>query len=199
MNEPDDRLDAALRRAFTPPPARAFAELASRTTRAAPSPRPWRAWRWLLAAAAALVVAALWLQAPSDRQDGAALGRLWLTAYENAQSQGFTRNCCEPVFDLATTCRDRFAATLGLAADAQVELIGCFCSVPAGEGMVLLARQAGEACCVYVLRKEHDPGVTLPASTQLRLARRELGELVLYGLGAEATDATLAQFVLPAN
>lgn len=199
MNEPDDRLDAELRRAFAPPPARAFAELASHTTRAAPSPRPWRAWRWLLATAAALLVAALWRHGPSDRQAGAALGRLWLTAYENAQSQGFTRNCCEPVFDLATTCRDRFAATLGLAADAQVELIGCFCSVPAGDGMVLLAKQAGETGCVYVLRKEHDPGVTLPARTQLRLARREVGELVLYGLGTTASEAMLAQFVIPAN
>ena len=39
--------------------------------------------------------------------------------------------------------------------------------------------------------------IVMPAGSKLHLARRELGELVLYALSPAPADAALMQFVMP--
>lgn len=193
----DPRLDDRLRAAFAPPPDAAFRAVATRAVAAA-RPRPW--WPWLVAAAAALLAVVLLLDRPRrgpQGHDGAELGRVWVTAYADAQRQGFTQSCCDPTFDLPSRCRQRFATALEVAASSGVDVIGCYCSGPDGGSLILLTRRDGNPGCVCVLPSDSDPGVVLPEGSGLQLARREVGPLVLYALGPTADEVALRQFAVP--
>lgn len=196
MNDHDDaRLDSELRTAFAAPPAATFAAIAARVA----APRPQR-WPWLLAAALLALTVTLWLTRldRSARQpDGRALGAMWVAAYEHALADGFAGgSCCEPGIDLRQACEQRFAAQLDLAPSA-VRLLGCYCGLPTGGCMALLARTNDTPVCVYVLPRETDPRPSLPAGSRFELARREVGELVLYAISESVSAATLAEFVAP--
>ena len=196
MNVPlDDRLDAELRAAFAPPPAAEFAAMATRV--AGPAPRRWP---WLLAAAAALLVVALWSlreSPPSASPRGHEVGAMWLAAFEHALADGFAGgSCCEPDLDLGRECEARFAARLDLLPSA-VRLLGCYCGLPTGGCMAVLARTNDTPVCVYVLPRSEDPRPQLPAGCRFDLARREVGDLVLYAISESVSAATLAEFVAP--
>lgn len=196
MNDPrDERLDAELRTAFAPPPAAAFTTLAAGVAQPAR-----RRWPWLLAAAALLVAAALWaLRAPrvAPAEHGREIGAMWVAAYEHALRDGFADgSCCEPDLDLRQACEQRFAAQLDLA-PSSVRLLGCYCGLPTGGSMAILARTNDTPVCVYVLPRAHDPRPVLPATSHFELARREVGELVLYAISPSVSAATLAEFVVP--
>ncbi len=190
----DDRLDAQLRAAFAPPPLE-FAALAARVV--APAPRRWP---WLLAAAALLIAGALWaLRGPrgtaADR--GREVGAMWVAAYEHALAEGFADGaCCQPNLDLRQACEQRFATQLDLT-PSSVHLLGCYCGLPTGGSMAILARTNDTPVCVYVLPRARDPHPVLPEGSRFELARRELGDLVLYAISASVSAATLAEFVVP--
>lgn len=199
-------VDAVLRAAFTPPPAATFTAVARAAVDAAPERTGQRPrWPWLAAVAAMLVVALLLAVRPAqpvrgpEGHDGAELGAMWVAAYENALAQGFAGGgCCTPGVDLARTCEEKFASRLGLGPAGSVRLLGCYCGDrPTGGCMVLLARTAGEPVCVYVLPRQHDPHPRLPEGSTLRLARREMGRLVLYALSKPTASDTLGEFVVP--
>jgi hypothetical protein len=191
----DDRLDTTLRDAFQPPPAAEFVAVAARM--AAPCPARWP---WLLAAAVLAVTVALWFtrgnRAP-ESAEGRALGAMWVAAYEHALAEGFAGgSCCDPGIDLRQACEQRFAAQLDLV-PSSVHLIGCYCGLPTGGCMALLARTGDSPVCVYVLPRSRDPRPQLPSGSRFELARREVGELVLYAISESVSAATLAQFVAP--
>lgn len=206
MNEPDlDRhLDEQLRGSFAPPPAGQFAAMAAAAT-ATGSARPRPLWPWLLAAAALLVVGLLLYPSPRrgpEGHDGQQLGSLWAAAYHDAMAKGFSSNaasggCCEPGFDLLQACQQRFSARLDVERDGPVAVLGGYCGLPTGGCMTLLARTEGSPVCVYVVPREHDPHVELPAGSDLHLARRELDGLVLYALSTSPASTTLAEFLVP--
>ena len=200
MNTPDDQLDARLRAAFAPPPASVFAARA----RAIAAPHQgMRKWPWLLAAAALLVTIVLAITRPvrgPQGHDANELGAMWAAAYADALEQGFSGgSCCMPGLDLGKACEEKFAVKLGLGAGSAVKLLGCYCGLPTGGCMALLARTNGDPVCVYVVPCAHDPKPRLPADSTLHLARRELGSLVLYALSASPADDTLAGFVAPVD
>ena len=200
MNTPDDQLDARLRAAFALPPSSVFAAQA----RAVAVPHHARPrWPWLLAAAALLVTIALAITRPvrgPEGHDANELGAMWAAAYEHALEQGFSGgSCCVPGLDLAKACEEKFAVKLGLGAESPVKLLGCYCGLPTGGCMALLARTNGDAVCVYVVPCGRDPRPRLPDQSNLHLARRELGSLVLYALSASPADDTLAGFVAPVD
>lgn len=196
----DDRLDQRLRAAFSAPPAEQFADLAAHAIRGtAPSQRTRPLWPWLLAAAALLALTFLWLDGPRrgpQGQDAAQLGRLWAAAYADAHASGFSSSCCDAQFDLPTRCRERLGAALELVDAAGVDVIGCYCTGPDGGTMILLTQQGDQHGCICVLPRRNDPGVELPAGSDLQVARRELGPLVLYAIGPRADAAQLRAFEL---
>jgi hypothetical protein len=63
--------------------------------------------------------------------------------------------------------------------------------------MAVLAKHGSEPVCVCVVRAEQDPHVELPPGCALHLARREVGDLVLYALSQSPAPAALEQFVVP--
>lgn len=200
----DARLDAMLRRAFAPPPD----ELLAQAAIAATSPRRRRLpWQWLLAAAALLLTFLIWHAAKApvgpEGHDGKQLGALWAAAYEHAlanpQGNDGKPFCCDPSLDFCRTCEQRFAVRLGFGAgNAGVTLRGCYCGLSTGGCVAALVDTAAGPIGVFVLPRSMDPEPELPAKTPFRLVRRELGQLVLYGLGGEAVDPTLplARFAL---
>lgn len=200
MNEaPDAKLDAALRAAFAPPPPEQFAALARQA--AGPSPRG-RIWPWLVAAAALLVVALLLLREPPARgpegHDGHELGAMWAAAYDDAVAKGFGEvSCCQVGLDLPHACRERFACGFDVAHGSDVALLGTYSGRPTGGSMTLLARIGGAPVCVCVVPEQHDPRVALPKGSDLHLARREVGDLVLYALSKMPAPGALDAFVVP--
>lgn len=194
MNDAPDRdLDAQLRAAFAPPAFAAEALL----------PPHHRRWPWL--AAAALLLASLWLLLPRPRlgpegHDGEALGALWVASYEDALARGFAgSSCCLPAPDLAAACQALCGRRLEFVHGGEAALLGSYCGLPTGGCLALLAEARGARACVYVVPRRQDPRVELPRGSRLQLARRELGELVLYVLSAEAPARLLDRFVLPAD
>jgi len=202
MNEHDEldrNLDDQLRAAFAPPPAAAFASQAAAVAQR-PVHRP--GWPWLLAAAALLLVAFLWFDRPArgpEGHDGRELGAMWAAAYEDAVARGFSSGggCCEPGFDLRSACQQQFATRLELASAGGVSLVGGYCGLSTGGCMAVLAKQGSEPVCVCVVKKDQDPHVELPPGSPLHLARREVGDLVLYALSQSPAPAALEQFTVP--
>lgn len=203
MNEDelDRRLDDELRAAFTPPPAPEFEAVARRVAR--PRGNVLRRWPWMLLAAAALVLLGVFLAGPWLRSSGdighgdEALGRAWITAYESAEKQGFGPSCCEPGFDVGAACQGRFACCLGVESGGSLAVVGGYAGEVPPECMALLARDGDLPMCVFVMQKANDRSVRLPQDSDLHLARRELGDLVLYAVADAPPDRALAQFVLP--
>ena len=199
MNESelDRRIDDRLRAAFAAPSASVF-EAQARRIAGARARRP--LWPWLLAAAALLVTTVFAFSRPRgpEGHDGHQLGAMWVAAYEHALSQGFGGgSCCEPALDLAKICEEKFAARLGLAPAGAVELLGCYCGLPTGGCVALMAKTRDDPVCVYVLPRGADPRPQLPAGSRLHLARREMGPLVLYALSQSAAADALGEFVMP--
>ncbi|MBL8732063.1 MAG: hypothetical protein JNN13_06810 [Planctomycetes bacterium] len=201
MNTEFDRhLDAALRQAFVPPEPATFAAMAQAAARPVAS-----RWRWpLVVAAAALFAVVLQLAWPRARgpegHDGHQLGALWAAAYADAVDRGFEEHgmggCCMGL-DMAQACRDRFACGLALAQGSQVTVLGEYDGRPTGGSMALVAKAGDVPLCVYILPKGKDPRVRLPRDCNLRLGRRDLGDLVLYAVSKQPAEAALAAFVVP--
>lgn len=195
-SEVDDRLNAQLRGAFAPPQQQVFEEAA----RLAVAPRPSR-WPWLLAAAALVVAVALAVSRPRrgpEGHDGQQLGAMWAAAYAHAVDNGFAGgSCCDEGLDLRAACEAQFSMALDVAAAGPVKVLGCYCGLPTGGCLAVLARTNGAPVCVYVLPRNHDPRPQLPADSGLDLARREIGGVVLYAVSQAAAAETLTSFVSP--
>ena len=202
MTSDDDTIDQALRRAFAPPPAEAFAERARAVARPGPA-RPW--WPWVVALAATLLLAAVFVLRPGrelpaahEALDGAPLGQLWAAAYEQALGCGDGgRSCCDPGLDFATACQRQLSQRLELGEQEGVQLIGCFCGPAAGGGVAALVRDGDEAVAVFVLPRRDDVAPHLPPGSPWLLERRELGDCVLYAVSQAPASRVLAQFTLP--
>ena len=190
----DHRLDAELQAAFGPPPAEAFARLGTAVVASA-TRRP--RWPWLLAVAAMLIVGLVAWSRPAPTPDGRQLGALWAAAFEHARSAGFRGgSCCGGPVDLAALCGDCCGAPLRLTTPTTVELHGTYTGLSTGGCTAVLADHGGTDVCICVVPATRDTAVELPAGSRLHLARRELGEVVLYALSTSPPDATLAQFAL---
>ncbi|HEB52613.1 MAG TPA: hypothetical protein ENI87_05075 [bacterium] len=207
----DRHLDEQLRAAFAPPsPDRLAAlvrEAAEPPRRSLPVPI------LLLGAAAALLLAfaiGRW-SAPSAAvssssagpaaASGEELGAMWVAAYEDAVERGFVNcgggGCAMEGFDLAGACRQRFSAPLQVAADAEVEVVGAYDGLPTGGYMTLLTESKNRPVCVFVLPRSEDPKVELPPGKPFHLARRAVGDLVLYALSEVPGEQALGEFIAP--
>ena len=205
----DRHLDEQLRAAFAPPsPDRLAAlvrEAAEPRRRSLPVPI------LLLGAAAALLLAfaiGRW-SAPSASTSstgpaavsGEELGAMWVAAYEDAVDRGFMNSCgagcAMEGFDLAGACRQRFSAPLQVAADAEVEIVGAYDGLPTGGCMTLLTESKDRPVCVFVLPRSEDPNVELPPGKPFHLARRAVGDLVLYALSEVPGEQALGEFIAP--
>lgn len=197
--ELDRRLDDTLRAVFAPPVDGTFAAFAAR---AAGKRRRAPFWPWLVAAAAMLVVGVLLATWPRTRgpegHSGKELGAMWAAAYHDAVAQGFGGvGCCKMGLDLRTACKERFSCGLDVASGSEMALLGTYSGRPTGGAMTLLASMAGAPVCVCVVPQKRDPRVTLPQDSGLHLARREVGDLVLYAVSKAPGSDALASFVLP--
>lgn len=195
----EQQLDQQLRGAFVPPSEDVMAAVARNAVH---MPRPIARWPWFLAAAALLVVALLWTARPQRRgpegHDGQQLGAMWAAAYDDAVAQGFGGvGCCQVGLDLPKACHERFSCGLEVARDSHVSVLGTYSGLPTGGSMTLLANAAGAPVCVCVVPAKNDPRVELPVASALHLARRELGDLVLYSLSRSPMTAALDAFVVP--
>lgn len=201
----DARLDAMLRRVYAPPADEALVVIARSATTAVPGRR--LPWQWLLAAAALLLTLAIWqVTRPPvgpEGHDGKQLGALWAAAYEHALANPRPPDgkpfCCDPSQDFCRTCEQRFSVRLGFgAANAGITLRGCYCGLSTGGCVAALVDTAAGPVGLFVLPRAEDPGPELPVPSKLRLARREIGEVVLYAVGGESVDpnAPLRRFEL---
>jgi len=198
-HELDRQIDASLRGAFVPP---APATLAAMAARATGVPRRGPIWPWLMAAAALLVVSGMLAMWPARRgpegHDGAQLGAMWAAAYHDAAKQGFgSVGCCQPDPDLSKASSEQFSCGLRFAPNSAVALLGSYSGLPTGGCMALLARADGAPVCVCVVPAKQDPKVELPAGSGLHLARREVGDLVLYALSKSPGVSALESFSVP--
>lgn len=203
-DDPLDRsLDELLRGAFEPPTSQHFAAVAAGVAAdvVRPAPPVWP-WRTLWLAAATLLVALLWWQrapGPHDAgaKSGAALGAMWVAAYDDAARDGSEHpSCCDAGCDLAALCRSLCGQGLNHR-DGALDLVGSYRGKPVADCAALVMRAAGETVCVFVVPRHADRGVELPRDRELALSRRELGELVLYSVSPPLAVDTLAGFSLP--
>lgn len=196
----DDRIDAALRRRFAPPPAHAI------TAAAGVPPRV----RWgvrLALVAAALLLLALFLAVRRDavrhehRHDvePTALPALWVAAYHDAVGRGFASSCCDADDDLRSQCRALFSAALDLDPSRGVELCGAYCGLPAGGAAAILARCGDEPACVFVLPRARAERVPTGPFGGLHVHRRELGELVVFEVTRLQEAGVLPHLYVPEN
>jgi hypothetical protein len=203
MNDPADdvldaQLDRQLRAAFAPPPADALTQRVHAAI--APRARAPRRWPWLagVATAAAAVVLALLLARPArgpEGHDGAQLGAMFAAAYEHAVANvGRGAACCDPHSDFGAACAQRFAVRLEVGGGLEVQ--GCYCGLPTGGCVALLARADRGLVGVFALPRAQDPRPRLPHGSPLHLSRRELGDVVLYCVCREPSPQTLASFAL---
>lgn len=202
MNDPHDALhgdkdcaiDAKLRAAFAPPPDADFAAAARRAVAEHAPRRPWW-WLVVVAAAAILAGAALWLQPARgpEGHDGAQLGAMWAAAFEHAETHGFGA-CCDRAAEVGAVCEQRFRVKL--AVGNGIALQGCYCGLPTGGCVALLAQTNDGPAGVFVLSRGEDPRPRLPAGCPFVLSRRELGPVVLYAVSRTATARSLEQFRL---
>ncbi len=195
MNEPDDDLlDRQLRAAFEPPPADAFPALARAAMATdAPTPAPIRVWPWFAAAAALLLTLGLWWSQSTSspqRLDGAQIGSLWAAAYEQVAG-GRHASCCDPKSDFCGACEQRFAVKLSVGG---MRMGGCYCGPTGGCVAAFVEGESGPVG-VFVMPRAQDPRPLLPADSSLRLTRRELGPLVVYGV-AKGDVASLDRLAL---
>lgn len=196
----DPRIDAALRRAFAPPPlAAAIAEvhaLAGRSERRRFGRRP----LLFLAIAAAVILAILLRPAtepPAPTSDASALSTLWVAAYHHAVERGFdVPQCCDSACDLRTKCHDLFGSRLDVAAATGVDMCGAYCG-PAGGAAALLARCGEEPVCLFVLPRARAPEIAGGDLAGLRIYRREVGDLVVFELSRLPEPRVLPQVFVP--
>lgn len=190
-----DRLDAALRALFEPPPLDATIAAVHAHARVKPAAR----WRWplvaLLAAAGLLAGLLFWLQS-SPRADAESLPQLWAAAYRDAVSRGMSdRSCCDGNPDLRAMCQAMFAAGLDLAPDADVTMCGCYRGGPTGGAAAALMHCGGDSVCVFVLPLERAPASMPKQIDGLRVHRRDVGQLVTYELSPHAEPRALPHLV----
>ena len=196
-DDSDQTIDDALRAAFRPPDASRFRELAEAAQGAsAPtiSPaRPRRLGPWLAAAAAA-ILAALWLldHRPLGPQghDGKELGALWAAAYEHAVASGFgSMGCCQTPFDVTSKCEEICGVPLQFDDDEDIALLGCYSGLSTGGCLGLLLEVSGAPVAVFVVPVDSDP---IPALSHenLQINRRQLGDLAIYAISQRRTVDT---------
>lgn len=196
----DSRVDAALRRAFAPPPlTAAIAEVHARAARSELR-RGRRRPLLVLAIAAAVILAFLLRPAPEPparASDAAAMSGLWVAAYHHAVERGFdTPQCCDSSCDLRSKCHDLFGARLDVAAAIGVDMCGAYCG-PAGGAAALLARWGEEPVCLFVLPRARAPAIASGDLAGLRLYRREVGDLVVFELSRLPLPRVLPQVFVP--
>lgn len=197
MRSDDAQVDAMLRRAYTPPSSAALAHLV-------PAPLRLRTWPRVMAlvgaVAAILLVALLWgaRQRERDTPDPRALPAMWVAAYHDAVTRGFdTANCCDGDSDLRARCKSLFATALDLDADADVEMCGAYCGLPAGGAAAMLARAGDEPVCVFVLPRVRAAHVPAGDIDGLRIHRREFGDLVVFEVSRLRDPRVLPHLYVP--
>lgn len=196
MNDPaDELLDARLRAAFAPPPAAHFDAMARAAIGA---PVRVRRWPWLLAAAALLLGIGLLVARPvrgPEGHDGAQLGAMWAAAFEHAAQNGFgDGSCCDQGSDANALCQEKFAVRLAIG--NGIALRGCYCGLPTGGCIAVLAQTSDGPTGVFIVPRAQDPQPCLPPGCRLQLARRELGPMVLYAIARTAPAHSLQEFAL---
>lgn len=199
----DDRIDALLRSAFSPPEPAALIGLARAATALPPHGRT--SARWWIAAAAFVLAVVGWsmLREPvgPEGHDGKQLGAMWAAAYEHALANRDAPDgkpfCCDPSVDFCGTCEKRFSVRLGFGpSSSSITLRGCYCGLSTGGCVAALVDTAAGPVGVFVLPRAEDPRPELPTQSPWRLVRRDLGALTLYAVGGAAADPSLplAQF-----
>lgn len=196
----DTRIDEALRARFAPPDlsglVRRVQDEAARGARA-----PWhRLAPWLLAAAAAVVIA-IGILARGEKtvtDDGDALAAQWVAAYRDAVAQGFdSPSCCIAASDLASRCREAFAAAVELATDTEVRVCGAFCGKPAGGAVTMMARSDDRPVCLFVMPIASAPRFLRRAFGDVVVHRREIGGLAVFEVSHEQEPHLLARVFVP--
>ncbi len=199
----DARIDEALRSRFAPPD---LSELV-RCVQDEPARCPRSPWHrlapWLLAAAAAVVIA-IGILARSEKTvadtdgDGDALVAQWVAAYRDAVAQGFdSPSCCIAASDLASRCREAFAAAVELAAGTEVRVCGAFCGKPAGGAVTMMARSDDRPVCLFVMPSASAPRFQRRAFGDVVVHRRELGALAVFEVSHEREPHLLARVCVP--
>lgn len=201
----DARLDAELRAAFAPPPAVEFAAMAQDAAR--PRTAPWLA-PVLMAAAALLVALGVFLLASAGRtkgpegHDGEELGAMWAAAYRHAVAETGVpaASCCDPALDFCACCAEQFDVRLALGDGGKgLRLRGGYRGLPTGGCVAAVLDTPDGPIGVFAVPRKCDPGACLPKDLELQLARREVGDLVLYAVAGKRqppAQRELEQFAL---
>ncbi len=198
----DARIDAAIRRAFTPPPLDAMVAAALEGHQSGGR----RRWPWLVAAALLIgAIAAIGsLTFGRDRvdthveADASKVVAEWVDAYHDAVARGFDApGCCDPSSSLSRRCRELFSAAVDVTPGADVRVCGSYCGKPAGGAVAMLARSGDEPICVFVLPRARAPKLADGVVDGVSIHRRELGELVVFELSRAATPRLLPRMFVP--